>query len=128
MEKRFIESFSLLKGGKTLLLLVFLSFGFILGQVLTNYLLFKAFQIELSFWVGLFLLLAIQVSNLPPSVPGQIGIFEYAVILALSLFAIPKGLALSYGIMLHLVAYIPKILLGLIFLQSTNLSLLKIKS
>ena len=120
-----IEAFGLLKSTKILLLILVLTFGFIAGQVLTNYFLFKAFHLNLSFWVGLFLLLAIQVANMPPSVPGKIGVFEYAVILALSLFGISKGQALSYGIMLHLVAYVPKILLGLIFLPSVDLSLRK---
>jgi uncharacterized protein (TIRG00374 family) len=120
-----IEAFGLLRSTKILLFVVVLTFGFIAGQVLTNFLLFKAFHLNLSFWVGLFLLLAIQVANIPPSVPGKIGIFEYAVILALSLFGISKGLALSYGIMLHLVAYLPKILLGLIFLPGVDLSLRK---
>ena len=120
-----MEAFGLLRSTKILLFVVVLTFGFIAGQVLTNYFLFRAFHLNLSFWVGLFLLLAIQVANMPPSVPGKIGVFEYAVILALSLFGISKGLALSYGIMLHLVAYVPKILLGLIFLPSVDLSLRK---
>ncbi len=113
-----IEAFGLLKRAKTLLLVVALTFGFIVGQVLTNFFLFKAFHLRLSFWVGLVVLLAIQVGNIPPSVPGKIGIFEYAVILALSVFAISKSQALSYGIMLHVVAYLPKILLGFIFIAT----------
>jgi uncharacterized protein (TIRG00374 family) len=120
-----IEAFALLRSTRTLLFVVFITFGFIAGQVLTNLFLFKAFHLDLSFWTGLFLLLAIQVANMPPSVPGKIGVFEYAVILALSLFGISKGMALSYGIMLHLVAYLPKIILGLIFLPSVDLSLRK---
>ncbi len=120
-----IEAFGLLRSTKKLLFIVILTFGFIAGQVLTNFFLFKAFHLNLSFGVGLFLLLAIQVANMPPSIPGKIGVFEYAVILALSLFAISKTQALSYGIMLHLVAYLPKILLGLIFISGTDISLRK---
>ena len=123
--KKGIEAFGLLKRAKTLLSIVILTFGFIVGQVLTIFFLFKAFNLKLSFLAGLFLLLAIQVGNIPPSVPGKIGIFEYAVILALSLFNISKSQALSYGIMLHLVAYVPKILLGFIFLPRMNVSLRK---
>jgi len=120
-----IEAFGLLRSTKILLFVVVLTFGFIAGQVLTNFFLFEAFHLNLSFWVGLFLLLAIQVGIILPSAPGKIGIFEYAVILALSLFGISKSQALSYGIMLHLVAYVPKILLGLIFISSTDISLRK---
>lgn len=120
-----IEAFGLLRSANTLLFIILLTFGFVAGQVLTNFFLFKAFHLNLSFFVALFLLLAIQVANIPPSVPGKIGIYEYAVILALSLFGISKSQALSYGIMLHLVAYLPKILLGLIFISSTDISLRK---
>ena len=120
-----IEAFGLLRSAKTLLFIVILTFCFIICQVLTNYFLFKAFHLNLSFWVGLFLLLAIQMGSIPPSVPGKIGIFEYAIILALSVFSISKSQALSYGIMLHLVVYLPKILLGLIFLQRVDISLRK---
>jgi uncharacterized protein (TIRG00374 family) len=121
-----IEAFEQLKNTKNLLILVLLTFAFIAGQVLTNFFLFRAFHLPLSFWVGLFLLLAIQVGNIPPSVPGKLGIFEFAVILALSLFGISKSQALSYGIMLHIVAFVPKILLGLIFIAGMDLSMKKV--
>jgi uncharacterized protein (TIRG00374 family) len=120
-----IEAFGLLRNTKVLFFVVILTFAFVADQVLTNFLLFKAFNLNLSFWAGLFLLLALQVGNIPPSAPGKIGIFEYAVILALSVFNISKSQALSYGIILHLVAYLPKILLGLIFLPGLDLFLRK---
>lgn len=120
-----IEAFGMLRSVKILAFVVLLTFGFIVGQVLTIFFLFKAFNLNLPFWVGLFLLLATQVGSIPPSAPGKIGVIEYAVILALSLFTIPKSQALSYGIMLHLVAFLPKIILGLIFLPSMDISLKK---
>ncbi len=114
------ESFQLLKNPKVFALVLVLSLGFVVAQALTNFFLFKAFDLELSFWVGLVVLLAIQVGNIPPSVPGKLGIFEYVVVLALSIFGISKGLALSYAIMLHLVAFLPKLLLGQIYLLKTG--------
>jgi len=66
--------------------------------------------------------LAAQAGALPPSVPGRIGIFEYAVILALSAFGIAKNDALSYALMLHVVAYLPKILIGFFFFGSLRLA------
>jgi len=114
------ESFQLLKSSKVFALVLVLSLGFVGAQVLTNFFMFKAFDLELSFWVGLVVLLAIQVGNIPPSVPGKLGIFEYVVVLALSIFGISKGLALSYAIMLHLVAFLPKLLLGQVYLLKTG--------
>ncbi len=118
-----IESFGQLRSVKTLLFIIVLTLGFIGGQVLTNYFLFKAFHLNLSFWVSLILLLALQVGTLPPSTPGKIGVFEYAVILALSVFDISKSQALSYGIMLHVVAYLPKIIFGMIFIAQSDIRL-----
>lgn len=106
------ESFQLLKNWKVALVLVALTIAFIGGRALSNFILFQAFGLKLSFWAALVVLLAIQAGNIPPSVPGKIGILEYAVILGLAVFGIEKGEALIYGIMLHLVAYLPKIILG----------------
>ena len=120
-----IEAFSQLKNVKTLFIVLSLTLVLIMGQVLTIYLLFLSFDLKLSVWVALFLLLAIQLGKIPPSVPGKIGVFEYTMILALSLFGIEKSLALSFGITLHAVAVIPKIILGGFFLMSMDISMKK---
>jgi hypothetical protein len=120
-----LAAFSQLKNIKTLSFLLALTLAFVGGQILTNYLLFKAFQLPLSVGAALFLLLALQVGNIPPSAPGKIGVFEYAVILALSVFSITRSQALSYGLLLHVVAFLPKIFLGLIFIAQLDISLRK---
>lgn len=120
-----LSAFSQLKNMKTTALLLVLTFVFVGGQVLTNYFLFKACRLPLSIGAALFLLLILQVGNIPPSVPGKIGIFEYAVILALSVFSVGRSQALSYGLVLHVVAFLPKIVLGLIFMAQLDISLRK---
>jgi len=120
-----INAFAQLRSGKTLIVVVFFTFIFIVGQVLTNFFLFKAFDLKLSFWVGLVVLLAIQAGNIPPSVPGKVGVFEYAVILALGVFGIAKTEALAYAVLLHLVAFLPMIVLGAIFITSSKTKLTK---
>jgi hypothetical protein len=119
--ERASEAFLPLKRMKSLLAVIGLTLGLVLDQVLTNLLLFKAFHLQLSFWAAIFLLLAVQVGNIPPSAPGKIGIFEYAVILALAVFDVPKSQALSFGILLHVVAFLPKILLGMVFISSVDI-------
>jgi len=61
---------------------------------------------------ALFVLLVRQLGEIPPAAPGKIGIFEYTVIVALAAFGIARTPALSYAVMLHLVAQVPKIILG----------------
>jgi len=107
-------------------LLLFLTFLLIFFQVLTNFLMLLAFRLWLPLWAGLAVLLAIQLGNLPPSAPGKIGIFEYAVLLALGLFSVPREIALSYAIMLHAVVFLPKIILGGYYLARLKPEKLKI--
>ncbi len=111
-----LEAFGQLKSPRVLLTFGAITLGLIFGQVLTNLFVFRAFGIGLSLWPALLVLMAVQAGNIPPSVPGKIGVFEYAVILALSAFRLPREQALSYAIMLHVVAYVPKIVLGAVFL------------
>jgi uncharacterized protein (TIRG00374 family) len=107
-----LEAFVYFKSpGRTIFILI-LTLLLILSQALTNYLVFLAFNLKLSFIAAVMIILAIQAGSLPPAAPGKIGVFEYAVILALSLFSLPREQALSYALMLHVVAYLPKIVLG----------------
>jgi hypothetical protein len=57
-------------------------------------------------------LVVLQVGTAVPSSPGRIGVFQYLVILALSIFAVDKNVALGYSIVLYLVVYVPVVLIG----------------
>lgn len=116
-----VEAFGILKNGKILSGVLFLTLVLLGGQVLTNFILFQAFHMELSLWAGLVVLLALKVGHIPPSLPGKLGVFEYATILALGLFGVTKGVALSYALVLHVLAYLPKILLGMVFIQGVEI-------
>lgn len=122
------EAFSLLKNVKTLVSLITITLFIIMSEALTNFILFHAFGFTLSIWNALVLQLILLVGMAPPSVPGKIGIFEYAVIFGLTTFGIDKSLALSYALMLHVVAYLPKIILGFIFMGSYHISIKKAES
>jgi uncharacterized protein (TIRG00374 family) len=81
-------------------------------SALTNYLVFLAFELVLPFWASLILLVVLQVGIAVPSSPGRIGVFQYLVILTLSIFTVDKNVALGYSIVLYLVIYIPIVLIG----------------
>lgn len=116
-----LQAFTQLRSPLRLALVIFGSFGVLGGQVLTNCLLFRAFGLDLPLSAGILVLLATQIINIPPSVPGRIGIFEFSVILALGVFPVTRDQSLSYAIMLHLVAYLPKIILGLAYVPGLDL-------
>jgi uncharacterized protein (TIRG00374 family) len=94
-------------------------FGFTLWTLLiiilgasTNYLVFLAFDLRLSFLPALFLLVVLMAGVSVPSVPGRFGVFHYLTVISLALFGISKDLALVCGIVLHLITYIPTVLVG----------------
>jgi hypothetical protein len=122
-----LEAFSTLRRTKTSAILVLWTIGLIFSQILTNVFVFKAVGLPLGFGPALIVLLAIQVGSLPPSAPGKIGVFEYSVILALAVFSIPRSEALYYGLMLHLVVFLPKIALGLIYFSGMDSRLRSLK-
>jgi uncharacterized protein (TIRG00374 family) len=53
--------------------------------------------------------------------PLQIGVFEYICILSLSFFNVPQAIALSYGLLLHAVVFLPQTLGGLVSLAGLGL-------
>jgi glycosyltransferase 2 family protein len=84
--------------------------------------LFKAFDLDLTFWVAMFIVIVLQLGVAIPSSPGKIGVFHYLVIIGLSIFGIPKDVALTVGVVSHLMIYAPIALLGLFYLWHENLA------
>jgi uncharacterized protein (TIRG00374 family) len=89
----------------------------------TNALLFRAFQLPLSPWVALFLLVVLMSGVALPPLPGNIGVIPYLCQLVLSLFGINRETALVYGVVLQMVAYLPLVVLGSGCLLRENWSL-----
>jgi uncharacterized protein (TIRG00374 family) len=118
-----LEAFATLRGTRTSTVLVAWTLGLIFSQILTIVLVFRAVGLTLGFGPALIVLLAIQAVSLPPSAPGKIGVYEYAVILALAAFRIGRIEALACGLILHLTASLPKIILGLVYLSGSNIRL-----
>jgi uncharacterized membrane protein YbhN (UPF0104 family) len=58
-----------------------------------------------------------------PAAPGFLGTFQYATILALSFFSIPKEEALGFSIVAHVGQLLPVIIAGVIELMRARLPL-----
>ena len=81
-------------------------------SALTNYLVFLALELVVPIWASLLLLVVLQIGTAVPSSPGRIGVFQYLVILTLSIFAVDKNVALGYSVVLYLAIYMPMALMG----------------
>jgi glycosyltransferase 2 family protein len=81
----------------------------------TNYVLYFALDLPLTYFSALVMLLILQVGITVPSVPGRVGVFQYLCILGLALFGVTQETALSYGLLLHAVVLLPTFSLGMLF-------------
>ena len=97
----------------------FLLWGF---MGLGNWIMFKAFGIELPIFAAFFLLVVQAFGAMFPS-PGFVGTYQYAHVLGLSLFGISQELSLSLAILLHGSIYIFYVLMGICFLWVEGLGI-----
>jgi hypothetical protein len=95
--------------------------------VLLNQLLLWSLGIEVPLVAPLLLLVVLQVGVRVPSSPGSIGVFHYLSVLTLALFGVDKDLAFAYGVLLHLVTYLPPSLLGVVYLAKSGYSLRRLR-
>jgi uncharacterized protein (TIRG00374 family) len=79
---------------------------------LTNVLLLAALGIDVPGWSTWLVLVTGYIANFLPTVPGQVGVFEYAAVLALTSVGIEPEPALAFALLLHLVVYAPPAALG----------------
>jgi len=95
--------------------------------VLLNQLILWSLDIRVPAVASVVILVVSQIGVRLPSSPGSVGVLHYLSVLALSLFGVDKSVALSYGIILHLVIYLPASLLGLLFLAKSGYSLRRLR-
>jgi hypothetical protein len=92
-----------------------------------NQLILWCLGIDVPLVAPLLLLVVLQIGVRVPSSPGSIGVFHYLSVVTLGLFGVEKELALSYGVLLHLVTYLPPSLLGVVYLGRSGYSLSQLR-
>ncbi len=86
----------------------------ILGS-LSNHAVLLAFGLSVPFTASIMLMVVLQIGVAVPSLPGRVGLYEAMVILVLALFGIDRDTAFAAGLALHVVSFVPPILLGIFF-------------
>lgn len=99
------------------------SYGTWLVQGVVYWVMLLAFGIEQPFTIALLLVGAVNLAGLIPASPGQIGVFEYFIVLVLGAVNVEQPQALSYALVTHVVIWLPATVAGLIYLFQRGLSL-----
>lgn len=83
---------------------------------LANHLALAALEIDVPPVASLFLLLVLQLGTAPPSTPGKLGVFQYLCVLGLAAFDVDRERALGFGLLMHVIAYLPPLAAGSVLL------------
>ncbi|MBC7262479.1 MAG: flippase-like domain-containing protein, partial [Chloroflexi bacterium] len=78
------------------------------------YAVMRIMGLRLPFTAALAVLCFTSLGMVVPSSPGYIGVFEYITVVALSLFGVPREVALGYALVLHALSYLVVAVLGII--------------
>jgi hypothetical protein len=97
-----------------------------LVEAMTYYMISLSFGINLPIYVSLLVMVIVNIGILIPSAPGYIGAFEFFCISSLAIFSIEQSVALSFGIVLHAVIFIPITVIGIFYFWKENLNFAEI--
>lgn len=88
-----------------------------LASSLCAYLVAVAFRLHVDFAAGILVMVAIGLGMILPAAPASVGVFEGATLIALRAFHLGRSIALPYALVLHLVNFVPFVLVGVALLQ-----------
>lgn len=88
-----------------------------LCTALCAYLVSVAFHLHLPLACGVLVAVAIGLGMIIPSPPAAVGVFEAAALIALGAYGVPHSSALSYAVVLHLINFMPYIVMGVLTLH-----------
>lgn len=91
--------------------------------ILSSYVMIRAFAFDLPFSAAVVVFIFIGFGTAIPNVPGMLGPYQYACILALGLFGVSQVDALAYGLVLNAVQFLTLVLQGLIAMPLAGVSM-----
>jgi uncharacterized membrane protein YbhN (UPF0104 family) len=88
--------------------------------IAVNDLVLRSLHIQAPLMASVVLLVILQAGVAVPSTPGRLGVFQYLAVLGLSLFGVAHTEALAFGLVLHILVFVPTALIAGAFLMFTK--------
>ena len=82
------------------------------AATLVNEFALRAMGIRVPVLTSIVVLITLQIGNKVPTVPANLGVFHYVVVLTLGLFGVDRTVALSYAFVLHVVVFLAPAVVG----------------
>jgi uncharacterized protein (TIRG00374 family) len=83
-------------------------------QILPVWALFRSYEMDLSIWAASVVLIIRSVGTVIPSAPGNLGVFQSVVVLALAIFNVEHNVALEWSVLTWAALTLPPLIVGFI--------------
>lgn len=118
-----LEGLRTLRDLRTLLVVMGISGVVWFNGVISIWLLFQSFAIDLPFSAACFLSVTVAVAVVPPQAPGFVGVWQVAVWQALLAWGIPTSQATAFAIVFWVVSFVPVGAVGMLLLWREGIRL-----
>lgn len=93
----------------------------LLGQILAFWMILIACRLPASFWMGAVVLFVVHLGTALPNAPANLGTYQAAVVLGLSLFGIEKDTATAFSFVVFFILTVPLWVLGMLAASRSGL-------
>jgi hypothetical protein len=114
--KAIVDGMRILPNRRLLLAVFVVSLALWFLPILSSYVVMRAFDFTVPFAAALIVFIFIGFGTALPQAPGMIGTYQYACILALALFDVPRADALAYGLVLNAIQLVSLVGQGIVAL------------
>jgi uncharacterized protein (TIRG00374 family) len=122
-----IDDLHIMGRSKTFYAALAASTGYLLIQVIPIYALMRAYDLDLSMWAALVVLLILRLGTVVPQAPGNVGASQALMVIALGLFDLNKTTATGLSIVTWAVITLPLLVAGFLALTITGIDLGEIR-
>jgi len=110
-------------GGRSLGWTAAISLLYLALQGFSYYALMRSYGLDLSFWAAGGVLTLVRLSTVVPNAPGNLGLINLAVVMALGLFEVERNDAKTFSIILFVALTLPLLLGGALATALTGLNI-----
>ena len=125
--RHIVEGLSLMGNPRTMGKTALISLIYLFLQFVSVWALMKADGLDLSFWAAAGVLTLVRFGTVVPNAPGNVGLFQVAVVVALRLFDVEKNDATNFSFIMFFALTIPLLIGGAIATALTGLNLTELR-
>lgn len=109
-----------LRSRRSIAMLALYTFLIWTANVLLTWITLRAFHVQVPFSAAILLTAVLNLGMAVPSSPGYVGVYEYLMVLTLSLYGVARTPALAAAFAYHAIAFVPIAIIGLVFIARSG--------